>query len=128
MGGGGALHAASRNPKIKAAVPLTPYAGKSDWSRVPAATLVISGDADTVAPPADHAEVFYEGLSDAREKAYLALRGDHFVATPPNGLVSRQTVAWFERFVGGAEDAGEQLCPPPKGQQVAESHDTCPYE
>ncbi|MFC4495369.1 alpha/beta hydrolase family protein [Streptomyces ovatisporus] len=128
MGGGGALHAASRNPKIKAAVPLTPYAGKGDWSGVPAATLVIGGSSDEIAPPSDHAEVFYDGLSDAKDKAYLELEGDHFVATPPDGLVSRQMVAWFRYFVGGDAASGEALCPAPREERVVESRDTCPYE
>lgn len=127
MGGGAALHAASREPRIKAAVPLTPYAGKRDWSGVTAATLVVSGSDDEVAPPSGHARAFYDGLDDAKEKAYLELKGDHFVATPPDRLVSRQTVAWFKHFVGGDKAAGEDLCPAPREERVVASRDTCPY-
>ncbi|SCK47051.1 alpha/beta fold hydrolase [Streptomyces sp. WMMB 322] len=126
MGGGGALYAAERNPKVKAAVPLTPYAERGEWRRVKAPTLVIGGSDDEVAPTSEHAEVFYEGLSGAREKAYLELDGDHFAATPPDGLVARQVVAWFRYFVAGDTDSAGRLCPPPRTAGVTDSRDTCP--
>lgn len=126
MGGGGALHAASRKPEIKAAVPLTPYAGKHDWARVKAATLVISGSNDEIAAPSEHAEPFYEGLSGAEEKAYMALNGDHFVATPPDALVSGHVAAWFKHFVNDDEKSGDKICPPPRTGSIVESRNTCP--
>jgi dienelactone hydrolase len=126
MGGGGALHAASRDSRIKAAVPLTPYAGTGKWPRITAPTLVISGSTDEIAAPSDHAEVFYEGLSSTREKAYLELDGDHFVATPPDRLVSRQVTAWFKRFLDDNTGYADTLCPPPHTPRVIESRDTCP--
>ncbi|NLU72293.1 alpha/beta hydrolase [Streptomyces sp. HNM0575] len=124
MGGGGALYAAARNPHIRAAVPLTPYATRRDWHRVEAPTLVVGGSDDEVAPVSEYADAFYEGLSGAREKAYLELKGDHFVATPPDGLVSRQVVAWFGHFLAGAPGSP---CPLPSGDGVTESRDTCPF-
>lgn len=128
MGGGGALFAASRNPDIKAAVPLTPYATRRDWPGVEAPTLIIGGSTDEIAPTADHAEVFYEGLSGAREKVYLELEGDHFAATPPDALVSRQVVAWFRHFVADAPDSDAPLCPSPRTDRIAEVRDTCPLD
>ncbi|OEU90818.1 hypothetical protein DB35_04500 [Streptomyces abyssalis] len=127
MGGGGALFAASRNPDIKAAVPLTPYEEtRRDWPRVKAATLVIGGNNDEIAPVTDHAEAFYDGLSGAGEKAYLELKGDHFVATPPDGLVTRQVVAWFRHFVAGDSGSAASLCRLPSTGLITESRDTCP--
>ncbi|WP_314178071.1 alpha/beta hydrolase family protein [Streptomyces winkii] len=127
MGGGGALFAAASNPDIKAAVPLTPYAGRGDWRRVKASTLVVGGSADETAPVADHAEVFYKGLTGAREKAYLELNGDHFAATPPDGLVSRQVVAWFRYFVDGDRKSAGTLCRLPRTERITESRSTCPF-
>ncbi|QPP07374.1 alpha/beta hydrolase [Streptomyces bathyalis] len=126
MGGGGALFAAARNPAIKAAVPLTPYATRGEWRGVKAPTLVVGGSTDEIAPTSEHAEVFYEDLGGAKEKAYLELKGDHFVATPPDALVARQVVAWFKRFVDGDTGSADRLCPPPRTAQVTESRDTCP--
>ncbi|HWM36187.1 MAG TPA: dienelactone hydrolase family protein [Streptomyces sp.] len=126
MGGGGALFAASRKPEINAVVPLTPYSGTGEWPRVSAPTLVIGGSTDEIAPPSDHAEAFYEGLSGAEEKAYLELNGDHFAATPPDKLVSRQVTAWFKRFVDDDTGYGDDLCPPPRTEQIVKSRDTCP--
>lgn len=126
MGGGGALFAASRNPDIKAAVPLSPYETRSEWPRVQAPTLVIGGSTDEIAPVSDHAEAFYEGLSGADEKAYLELKGDHFVATPPEGLVSRQVVAWFRHFVADDADSAALICRLPRTGLITESRDTCP--
>lgn len=140
MGGGGALFAASRDRDIKAVVPLTPYAEQQDPPKlkaVKAPTLVVGGSSDEIAPVPQHAEAFYEGLSAAKEKEYLELRGDHFVATPPGRLVAAQVVAWFERFLdddrGSGPDSGSgpgpaaSLCPPPHDALVTESRDTCPY-
>lgn len=126
MGGGGALYAASRNPEIKAAVPLTPYSRTGDWPRVSAPTLVIGGSTDEIAAPSAHAEVFYKGLSGAEEKRYMELKGDHFVATPPDRLVAAQVVAWFKRFLDGDEKYDDDICPPPRDERIAESRDTCP--
>ncbi|MGH3312490.1 MAG: alpha/beta hydrolase family protein [Streptomyces sp.] len=127
MGGGGALFAASRKPEIKAAVPLTPYSQTGDWPRVSAPTLIIGGSNDDVAPPSEHAEAFYDGLSGAEEKSYLELNGDHFVATPPDKLVSRQVIAWFKRFVDGNTRYDDDICPPSRAaDQIVESRDTCP--
>lgn len=128
MGGGGALYAASRNPDIKAAVPLTPYAARGEWPRVKASTLLIGGASDETAPVAKHAEAFYEGLSGAEEKAYLELKGDHFVATPPRGLVSRQVVAWFRHFLADDGDSATRVCRLPRTGDIVESRDTCPVD
>jgi alpha/beta superfamily hydrolase len=126
MGGGGTLYAASRSPKVKAAVALTPYSERGDWPGVPAPTLIVGGSRDEIAAPSEHAEVFYKGLSKAREKMYLALNGDHFVATPPDELVARQVIAWFKRFLDGDKGYDDDLCPAPRAGSIVEARDTCP--
>ncbi|RFU82673.1 alpha/beta hydrolase [Streptomyces triticagri] len=128
-GGGGALVAAAEHPAVRAAVPLTPYYdGTYDWSSVRTPTLIIGGDQDAVAPVADHAEPMYRGTG-SREKAYLSLAGDHFVANTPGALVAEQTVAWFKRFVDGDRAAGRVLCPPPEpdGTELLAAKHTCPH-
>ncbi|WP_146620510.1 alpha/beta hydrolase [Streptomyces sp. Amel2xB2] len=147
MGGGGALFAASRDRNIKAAVGLTPYAERRDWPRVRAATLLIGGSGDEIAPVKQHAAAFYEGLDHAEEKEYLELRGDHFVATPPGRLVGAQVVGWFRHFLDGGDGKDDRqsspdggsgsgsgsgarapLCPPPHSALVTASRDTCPFD
>jgi pimeloyl-ACP methyl ester carboxylesterase len=128
MGGGGSLAAASARPAIKAAVPLTPWHMTSDWSRVSAATLVIGGSSDFIAPAGMHAEPFYEGLTGARAKAYLKMNGGHFITNRPNDVIAQQVVAWFKRFLNEDTSAGSVLCPPPStGGGIVEYRDTCPH-
>lgn len=137
MGGGGALAAAAERPAIRAAIPLTPYyeGDVDDWSKVTAATLIIGGEVDEVAPNADHAEPLYEGLGNAREKAYLNLDGDHFIANAPSRIVTQQVVGWLQRFLdtppvgGGQNDHRGALCPPPaKDRDLVEARGTCPHD
>lgn len=136
MGGGGALVAAAERKDIRAVVALTPYyeGEVEDWSQVSAATLVIGGEADEIAPVEDHAEPLYEGLSGAREKTYLSLNGDHFVANSPTGVVTRQVVGWLQRFLsarvtgGPDKDHRDALCPvPAERPEIVDSRDTCPH-
>jgi hypothetical protein len=50
------------------------------------------------------------------------------VATPPDRLVSRQVVAWFERFVTDAPGSAGDLCPPPHTARVTDARNTCPFD
>ncbi|MCK1794855.1 dienelactone hydrolase family protein [Streptomyces sp. XM4193] len=137
MGGGGALAAAHERSAVRAAVALTPYyEGEiEDWSRVEAAALVIGGEGDEIAPVSDHAEPLHDGLDGARERAYLALRGDHFVTNTPSRIVTEQVVGWLQRFLsqppagGGESDHRGALCPAPEPDdaEVVESRDSCPH-
>lgn len=129
MGGGGALVAAAERREIRSVVSLTPYyEGERDWSKVVAPTLIIGGAMDEIAPVSDHAEPLYDGLDKARQKAYLNLNGDHFIANSPSKIVTEQVLAWTKRFVDDDSGYGDALCPAPRANRdIAEVRDTCPH-
>lgn len=128
MGGGGAIEATSRRTSLKASVPLTPWHGTKDWPDVVTPTGIIGAEDDTVAPVATHAIPLYEGLTNAREKAYMELAGaSHSVTNSDNPLTSRFTVAWLKRFVDGDTDYDQFLCPPPEDSRISQYRSTCPH-
>jgi len=102
MGGGATLEVVSADPSIKAAVPTVPWdLGKRfPNDRVP--TMILGGQADTVAPPAQHASVFYGSIPSATPKGIaLATGASHFIpSTPPAGF-TQLAVAWMKYYVDG---------------------------
>jgi triacylglycerol lipase len=102
MGGGGTLIAATSTPTLTAAVPLAPWsqATKSfSGDRVP--TAIIGGSADTVAPPAQHATVFYNSIPTSTKKLLGIINGaTHFFVqdNPANQPASYVQIAWIKRF------------------------------
>ncbi|MET7639490.1 alpha/beta hydrolase [Streptomyces sp. NPDC005438] len=129
MGGGAALVAASRRPSIRAVVSLTPwYESPRGWPGVRAPTLVVAGSTDQIAPPSEYAKPFYQGLDNARERAYLSLDGDHLVGNYPRKYLGSQVLAWFGRFLDGDVRYDRRLCPPPPERgAVVEYRDSCPH-
>jgi dienelactone hydrolase len=102
MGGGGTLAAARDNPSYKAAVPLAPWHTTKTWSRVTVPTLIIGGEADTIAPVSSHSIPFYTSLPSSTRKAYAELNGaSHFFPQLASNypLVGRYMISWFKRFV-----------------------------
>jgi dienelactone hydrolase len=123
MGGGGTLEA-SRNAKIKAAIPMAPW----DLTRFPlndTPTLVIACQGDVVAPPASMALPFYNSLA-AREKAYLAVPNvtNHFCVTTPNDLIARYAISWMKRFIDEDTRYSQFICDRPPAP--AQYQSTCP--
>jgi dienelactone hydrolase len=130
MGGGGAIEAAADRPDLLAAVPLTPWHTVKSWPRLRVPTLVLGAERDTTAPPASHAEPFYDGMTAAREKAYLELADeDHRAPIRPNTTIGLHAVAWLKRFVDGDLRYEQFLCPRPAVEAAAilEYRDTCPH-
>jgi dienelactone hydrolase len=127
MGGGGTIEAANARPTLKAAVPLTPWHSVKSWPQLRVPILVVGAEADTTAPPAEHAEPFYEGMSAAPEKAYLELDdADHRAPIRPDTGIGVQSVAWLKRFVDDDTRYQQFLCPPPAaGGPIEEYRDTC---
>src|SRR3954454_21108771 len=61
---------------------------------------MIGAQADTVAPPSQHAIPFYDSSTGAEERGYLELRGaSHFAPNTPNTTIAKYTIAWLKRFV-----------------------------
>lgn len=131
MGGGGAIEASSRRTTLKASVPLTPWHGTKNWPGVVTPTGIIGAQNDTVAPVGTHAVPLYEGLTKAREKAYLELAGaGHSVTNSDNPLTSRFSLSWLKRFVDDDTRYDQFLCPPPStggSTGISQYRATCPH-
>lgn len=130
MGGGGAIEATSRRTSIKASVPMTPWHGTKNWPAVVTPTLIIGAQNDTIAPVSSHAIPLYDGLTNAREKAYLEIAGaGHSVTNSDNKLTSRFSLAWLKRFVDDDTRYDQFLCPPPATggtSGISQYRNTCP--
>ncbi|MFI7462363.1 alpha/beta hydrolase family protein [Nonomuraea sp. NPDC049646] len=127
MGGGGTLEAADARPSLQAAVPLAPWNLTKSWSGLRVPTMIIGGEADTIAPVATHSELFYQSIPSPVEKAYLELNGaTHFFPQVTNTTMAKSMVAWLKRFVDDDTRYDQFLCPAPRGTAIEEYRDTCP--
>jgi pimeloyl-ACP methyl ester carboxylesterase len=130
MGGGGAIEAASRRTTLKASVPMTPWHTTKTWPAVVTPVGIIGAQNDSTAPVADHAIPLYDGLTNAREKAYMEIAGAaHSVTNSDNKLTSRFVISWLKRFVDNDTRYDQFLCPPPAtggSSGISQYRHTCP--
>lgn len=128
MGGGGSLSAANSRPSLQAAIPLAPWHTTKVWSGVRVPTLIIGGEADTVAPVSSHSEPFYNTLSGAPERAYLELNNaSHFFPQTANAAQARMMISWLKAFVDNDTRYLQFLCPGPGSSPSTEEYrNTCP--
>jgi predicted dienelactone hydrolase len=127
MGGGGSLEAASDRPSLQAAVPLAPWNTDKTWSELRVPTLIVGGEADTIAPVATHSIPFYSSIPSAAEKAYVELNNaSHFFPQTVNTITGRMAVAWLKRFVDNDTRYDQFICPGPSGSDVSDYRNTCP--
>lgn len=111
MGGGGALIAASNNPTLKAAYPLTPWSLSKNYGSVRVPTLIMGADGDTVASVAGHSRPFYNSLPTNVPKAYGELNNaSHFTPNLTNTPIGRYGVTWMKRFVDSDTRYSGFLC------------------
>lgn len=127
-GGRGALEAATSRPSLRAAVALTPHSLDRTWPEVRTPTLVVGAAADRVAPVSLHAAAVHDGLTGARERAYLELGGaGHLAPTRPDAAIGAAAVAWLKRFVDTDTRYTPFLCPgPPVATGVSAARTSCP--
>ncbi|MFG1612428.1 alpha/beta hydrolase family protein [Nonomuraea wenchangensis] len=127
MGGGGTLEAANDRPSLQAAVPIAPWNLTKSWSGVRVPTMIIGGQADTIAPVATHSQPFYTSIPSSSEKAYLELAGaSHFFPQTTNTTMAKSMVAWLKRWVDDDTRYDPFLCLAPRGIAISEYRDTCP--
>lgn len=129
MGGGGTLAAANSRPALQAAIPLAPWHTTKSWTGVRVPTLIIGGEADTVAPVAQHSEPFYNSIPAGNtEKAYLELNNaNHSFPNSANVPQSRMMVSWLKAFVDNDARYLQFLCPGPSPDPTTEEYrNTCP--
>jgi pimeloyl-ACP methyl ester carboxylesterase len=105
-----------------------PWSNDKTWQTDRVPTMIIGAENDAIASPASHAEVFYNSLTAAPEKAYLELRGaDHNVALGSNVTIAKYSIAWLKRFVDEDVRYEQFLCPAPApNTQISEYRNTCP--
>ncbi len=104
MGGGGAQLAAKIDPRIKAVIAFAPWLDVN--TLVPedlnhsSPVLILSGQIDPVAPPAQHADVHYNYTPNSTSKLLFEISGgDHNTALYPNtgnGDLGNVAFAWFK--------------------------------
>lgn len=103
MGGGGAMLAAGMTPGLKAGVGFAPWSLNNNnvgKSAVPMAYL--AGTADSVAPAAMHASVFYNATPATTKKLIGVIQGaDHNFSKTASQPASYTQVAWMKRFLDG---------------------------
>ncbi|MEX2130338.1 MAG: alpha/beta hydrolase [Pseudohongiellaceae bacterium] len=105
MGGGGTLLAANANSdQIKAAIPLNSWLPDADFSQVTVPTLFITGEADTIAPVADHAWKHFQSIPSTTTTVYMEIAGgDHFIVNSGRGpdlpTLGRYVIAWLKLYV-----------------------------
>jgi len=111
MGGGGTLEALSADTtgNIKAGVPLAPWNTDTTWGQVTEPVMIVGGQADTIAPVAQHSIPFYNSLGGP--KGYVELAGaSHFFPQTVNATASRAIVSWFKRFLNGDTRFNQFTC------------------
>ena len=121
MGGGGTLIAANEfSGDLRAAIPLTPWQPDGNFSEVQIPTLIIAGQADSIAEADTHAWPFYESLRSSIPRMYLEIKaGNHFIANSfvdearfmpdpdVHDLVGRFVVAWLKLYLDGDDSYRE---------------------
>jgi predicted dienelactone hydrolase len=133
MGGGGTMEAATDNPALQAAIPLTGWHTTKNFSRNQVPTLVIGAENDTVASVNSHSIPFYTSMSSSLDKAYLELNGaSHFTPNTSNTTIGRYSVAWLKRFVDNDTRFDPFLCGAEHnayraGTAISDYRSTCPY-
>jgi pimeloyl-ACP methyl ester carboxylesterase len=130
MGGGGAMSAVRDDPDLLAAVPFTPWHVTTSFGSVQAATMIVGGQTDTVAPVSSHSIPIYNSVPASSEKAYLEMRGEgHFFPTSHDSTVGKFAVSWLKRFVDNDLRYEQFLCPPPSSSTgpFSDYRDTCPH-
>jgi hypothetical protein len=133
MGGGGTMEAATENPSLQAAIPLTGWHTTKNFSgnRVP--TLVVGAENDSVASVSSHSIPFYTSMSSTLDKAYLELNGaSHFTPNSSNTTIAKYSISWLKRFVDNDTRYEQFLCGSPHQADLSSGvfsdyRETCPY-
>jgi predicted dienelactone hydrolase len=128
MGGGGSLEAADDRPALQAAIPLTGWDTRKNFSSVRVPTLVVGAQNDTTAPVSSHSIPFYTSLPSTPDKAYLELAGaGHSAPTSSNTTIAKYSLSWLKRFIDNDTRYDQFLCPGPTNvAAVSDYRNTCP--
>jgi dienelactone hydrolase len=103
LGGGASLTIANSYPTaVVGALGFNPYDPTTTFSSITAPTLVITGQDDTTAPPAQHGLRQYNSMSPSISKEYVEIAGgDHQAALFPATIPGQYAVSWIKFTVDG---------------------------
>lgn len=138
FGGGGTMQAAQSRPSIKAAIGLMPFdfppasdpnAQYPAYPAMKTPTLVITGQKDDVADPADFGKPAYDSIPAGTPKQYLELKGlGHYAGEhAPVAAIRTAVTAFLKRYLDGNSAYAKFICPAPKvGGPISASLSSCP--
>jgi predicted dienelactone hydrolase len=103
LGGGASLTIANSYPTaIVGALGFNPYDPLTTFSSIVVPTLVITGQDDTTAPPAQHGLRQYNSMSPSISKEYVEIEGGtHQAALFPATIPGQYAVSWIKLTVDG---------------------------
>lgn len=138
FGGGGTMQAAQSRPSIKAAIGLMPFdfppatdpnASYPSYPDMKTPTLVITGQKDEVADPADFGKPAYDSIPAGTSKQYLELAGVGHEGGQhvPSATIRNAVTAFLKRYLDGNSAYAKFICPAPKvGGPISASLSSCP--
>lgn len=132
MGGGGAQRAAVLDNTIAGVVALCPFLNNPQLNHS-SPVLILSGENDPTAPPAQHADVHYNATPDTTNKLLFEIaNGNHSVANTPNGgngATGRLALSWLRLYVEGNDCycslLADDLLDDPEAASKVEQDFTC---
>ncbi len=103
LGGGAALTIANAHPNdVKGTVAFNPYDPSTTFSRIVAPTMILAGQSDTTAPPANHGRRQYDTITATVSKEYVEISGgNHQSALSPSTIPGPYAIAWIKYTVDG---------------------------
>jgi dienelactone hydrolase len=103
LGGGASLSIANSHPNdVKGALGFNPYDPTTTFSGIVAPTLVLTGQNDPTAPPAQHGRRQYDSMSTTISKEYVEIAGgNHQAALSPATIPGPYAVSWIKTTVEG---------------------------
>jgi triacylglycerol lipase len=103
MGGGGSLLASNAHLNdIQGAIGLNPWQSSGNFSKIVSPTLILTGQNDDAASPAQHGRAHYNSIPATTTKQYVeASGGNHQSAFSPRGRTGRYALSWIKYTIDG---------------------------
>jgi dienelactone hydrolase len=103
LGGGASITIANTHPNdVKGALGFNPYDQTATFSGIVAPTLILTGQSDTTAPPAQDGRRQYDSMSNSIAKEYVEIAGGaHTSALSPATIPGQYAVSWIKLNVDG---------------------------
>lgn len=111
MGGGGAMEASTKTPKLKATVAYAPWdLSPTIFKALTVPTIIFGATGDIIAPNKTHSIKFYGIIPNTTKKTLAILQGSsHFFPLSAIEPVSYSNIAWNKRFADGNAEYSQFL-------------------